>query len=171
MHSCNQCGKTFTRGDNLKRHEKLHCTDIAGYRGTESKNCRKRIKLDLDEQEPQEQHVMKNDQSGFKKEVIPNRIPTIDGDEFSGKKPKSRETLYKMMKILKIPDHRWESIATDILKQERERIRSKDLSNFIDENEDESDESGDEEDDTLNETEIEELCKRFNTQRTTRKRI
>ena len=27
MYSCNQCSKTFTRGDNLKRHVKFHCTD------------------------------------------------------------------------------------------------------------------------------------------------
>ena len=27
MYSCNQCSKTFTRSDNLKRHEKFHCTD------------------------------------------------------------------------------------------------------------------------------------------------
>ena len=27
MYSCNQCSKTVSRGDNLKRHEKFHCTD------------------------------------------------------------------------------------------------------------------------------------------------
>ena len=151
MHSCNQCGATFTRGDNLKRHEKLHYTDIHSYKSTEPKSYRKRIKLEADDQEPH---------SDSEKEAVPNQIPTFDGDEFSGKKPKSRETLYKMMKMLKIPEHRWENIATDILKEDRERVRSKDLSNFIDEDEDESGKSGDE-DAPMNESEIEELCKRF----------
>ena len=61
-----------------------------------------------------------------------------------------------MMKMLKIPEQKWEGIATDILKEDRERVRSKDLSNFIGS----EDESGDE-DESLNESEIEELNKRF----------
>ena len=39
-------------------------------------------------------------------------IPYFDGDEFDGKIPKSRETLNKMMKMLKIPKERWDRIAT-----------------------------------------------------------
>ena len=33
MYSCNQCSKTFTRNDNLKRHEKFHCTDKTARQG------------------------------------------------------------------------------------------------------------------------------------------
>ena len=39
-------------------------------------------------------------------------IPYFDGDEFSGKIPRSRETLYKIMKMLKIPEECWDFIAT-----------------------------------------------------------
>ena len=39
-------------------------------------------------------------------------IPYFDGDEFSGKIPRSRETLIKIMKMLKIPEERWACIAT-----------------------------------------------------------
>ena len=39
-------------------------------------------------------------------------IPYFDGDEFSGKIPTSRETLNKMMKMLKIPEECWDRIAT-----------------------------------------------------------
>ena len=34
MYSCNQCSKTFTRGDNLKRHGKFHCTDKTARNGS-----------------------------------------------------------------------------------------------------------------------------------------
>ena len=46
-------------------------------------------------------------------------IPHFDGDEFSGKKTKSRETLYKMMKMVKIPEECWDRIATDVLEKEQ----------------------------------------------------
>ena len=46
-------------------------------------------------------------------------IPYFDGDEFSGKITKSRETLNRMMKMLKIPEERWERIATGVLEEER----------------------------------------------------
>ena len=51
-----------------------------------------------------------------------NEIPSFDGAEFSGEKAKSRETLNRMMKMLKIPEQRWGSIATDILKQDGEQV-------------------------------------------------
>ena len=57
----------------------------------------------------------------FEKESTPSQTPTFDGAEFSGTKPKSRETLHRMMEMLKIPDHRRERIATEILKEDRER--------------------------------------------------
>ena len=51
-----------------------------------------------------------------------NEIPSFDGAEFSGEKAKSRETLNRMMEMLKIPEQRWGSIATDILKQDGEQV-------------------------------------------------
>ena len=158
MYSCNQCGRNFTRHDNLKRHTKLHCTDIYN-KDTESRNYCKRIKLDSDEQEPQNKYAMKN---YFEKESTPSQTPTFDGAEFSGTKPKSRETLHRMMEMLKIPDHRRERIATEILKEDRDRARTRtDLSNFI--NEDEIDESAGEGDVPLNESDLIELLKRYKT--------
>lgn len=39
MYSCNQCGKTFTTDDSLKRHTKLHYTGSCN-KDTESKSYR-----------------------------------------------------------------------------------------------------------------------------------
>ena len=39
-------------------------------------------------------------------------IHTFDGNEFIGKKPVPRKTLYKIMKMLKILEERWDRIAT-----------------------------------------------------------
>ena len=65
-----------------------------------------------------------------------------------------------MMEVLKIPDHRRERIATEILKEDRERARTRtDLSNFI--NEDEIDESEGKGDVPLNESDLIELLKRY----------
>ena len=46
-------------------------------------------------------------------------ISTFDRAEFCGDKPLSRQTLERMMKMLKVPKHRWNRIATDILKEEQ----------------------------------------------------
>ena len=61
-----------------------------------------------------------------------------------------------MMEMLKVPDHRWGCIATEILIEDRERTRSSNLSNSIDS----EDESGDE-DGPLTESELEEFTKNF----------
>ena len=63
-------------------------------------------------------------------------IPYFDGDEFSGKIPKSRETLNRMMKMLKIPEERWERIATGVLEEEQaKRDSSSSLSSSSEEEE------------------------------------
>ena len=46
-------------------------------------------------------------------------IPTFDGNEFIGKQPVPRKTLYKIMKMLKIPEERWNWIATAEEQDER----------------------------------------------------
>lgn len=193
---CNTCGEDFSRMDSLTRHRKRK---FACDTNKENGN-RKRINLGLDEQNemsPQELNVLKKEPIYSEIRDIPIEIPTFDGDEFSGKKSKSRDTLYRMMQMLKIPEHRWENIAADILTEDRNQTIKresntvqKDLSKFIDERESEdgdyTDESEDEdmrrlygdvkystsmnkikecntddEDGPLNESEIEELCKRF----------
>ena len=45
--------------------------------------------------------------------------PTIDGDEFCGNKSLTRQTIVRMMKLLKIPKQRWNRIATGILEEDQ----------------------------------------------------
>ena len=52
--------------------------------------------------------------------AIVTEIPTFDGTEFCSNKPKSCEIIYKMMKMLKIPEHRWENIVKELLEDENE---------------------------------------------------
>ena len=105
MYSCKECNTTFTRGDNLKRHEKLHCTTTSDYYATAVNNNQKNI--DLSGQEPLKQ----NRQSV--EEAISNEIPTFDGAEFNGEQPVPRETLLKMMEMVDIPEDRREHIARE----------------------------------------------------------
>ena len=79
-----------------------------------------------------------------------NEIPSFDGVEFSGKNPKSRETLYRMMKMLNIPDFKWESIATKMLKEDQERVKT---GNDLDSDDEDVEEP-------LTESELDELIKR-----------
>ena len=130
-HTCSACSREFTRNSNLIRHQKDRCKA-----------------LEKQKYSSYQQRVIENEQlSGSKKE----EIPTFDSDEFSGKKPKSRETIYKMMKTMKIPEHRWGKIAADIVKPHKEPV---DLSKFIDENDEEG---------SLTESEMEEFCEQFRT--------
>ena len=48
-----------------------------------------------------------------------DEIPTFDGAEFCSDKPLRRETLYKMMKMLKIPKRRWEHVASEELEYQQ----------------------------------------------------
>ena len=104
MPSCDYCSASFTRSDNLTRHKNHHCK--AGEEPRETKRRRfstvspvnKNLELDDD-------------------------IPTFDGDEFCGNKPLTRETLNKMMKMLKIPEYRWGRIAAaELLEAEKRRV-------------------------------------------------
>ena len=117
--ACQYCSKVM-RSDNLKNHVKIH-NRKRGF-SYESKDYGNQINMNSGKQESrqqQQQHVIENQQlSDSKKE----EIPTFDSDEFSSKKPKSRETIYKMMEMLNIPDHRKETICTKILKEDQERL-------------------------------------------------
>ena len=46
-------------------------------------------------------------------------MPTFDGDEFCGNKPLTRLNLNRIMKMMKIPENRWDRIATAELLEQR----------------------------------------------------
>ena len=48
-----------------------------------------------------------------------DEIPTFDGDEFCRDRPLTRETLNRMMKLLKIPEEKWDQIAKEELQAKR----------------------------------------------------
>ena len=48
--------------------------------------------------------------------------PTFDGAEFCGDKPLTRQTLNKMLKMLRVPEHRWNKIVDKEL-LERNTVR------------------------------------------------
>ena len=79
---CNICGEDFARHDILSRHMKRKYP--CGKNIPTTKNIPKKLSDD---------------------DVAPASadIPTFDGAEFSGEKPLSDETLFKMMEMLKIP--------------------------------------------------------------------
>ena len=99
MPSCEDCGLDFSREDSLRRHKNHHCK--AG------EIC-----------EPKLRRGITNTVTKLGNESFGDEIPTFDGDEFCGNKPKSLETLNKMMKLLKVPKHRWDKIGTSILNEE-----------------------------------------------------
>ena len=76
MHSCNQCGTTFTRGNNLTRHKKYRCK----YQPT----FLEVIATNICEKKP-------GDKRPHCDEII-----HFDSDEFEHGKPKSIETLNKL---------------------------------------------------------------------------
>ena len=143
---CNRCDESFARQGNLTRHKnrKNRCDSMLPVSRTDqaSERLERKRKISNDKSE----EIAENDDDG-------NEIPTFDGDEFSGKKPKSHETLYKMIDMLKIPDRRRESITTEMLQEERART-VKDL---------DSEDESDDEDGPLTESELQELIDSFRT--------
>ena len=50
--------------------------------------------------------------------------PTFDGDEFCGNKSLTRPTLNRIMKMMKIPEDRWDRIATaELLERRKTQMR------------------------------------------------
>ena len=94
MVRCDTCRKDFSRKDALTRHKKFSCDG--------SHKAEAKINVDC---------VANREESDSKPVVISPEtddnllqdIPTFDGAEFSGEKPKSEETLTKIMEMLKIP--------------------------------------------------------------------
>ena len=98
MPSCDDRGVSFSREDNLRRHKNHHCNSSEQL--TEEEPCgAKRRWISV------VSTVHKDPESDYD-------IPSFDGDEFCGNKSKSRETFNRMMKMLKLPKHRWDRIAT-----------------------------------------------------------
>ena len=102
MYSCYQCDASYTREDNLIRHKKYHCIQA-------SKDNSKNV---LTRRHHVERNRKLDDESASTISDYDDEIPTFDGAEFSGGKPLRRETIHKIMKMLKIPEHRWDRIST-----------------------------------------------------------
>ena len=104
---CAECDAVFTRSDNLKRHMNYHCNNLRISDTTKGSGW--------------------NIGSTGNRSVVRNGnveccgnlkcdIPTFDGSEFYKDKSLTRETLYKMMKHLGIPEKRWRKLAIAELK-------------------------------------------------------
>ena len=92
---CEKCNGSFARKDSLSRHhlQKYPCDGVKS-------------------EDIQIFSPMKSDR-------VPNKhfasIPCFDGNEFIEGKPKSKETLYKMMKMLRVPENNWDRIANEMM--------------------------------------------------------
>ena len=88
-HSCDRCGKHLSSYHSLWRHKK-------------------KCQVNNNNTSPSigEKRPLLNDDDD---------IATFDGDEFCGKKPKSRATIEKMMKLLKVPEYRCDKITAEML--------------------------------------------------------
>ena len=121
MFKCQRCGEDFARRDNLTRHKKrrydcgANTSTVGGGRNQVCKNIRlnRRNSDDSNDGDFYSRNSTTEDDDD---------IPYFDGDEFcDNNKPKTLETLNKMMKMLKIPEHRWSRIASGILEEDRAR--------------------------------------------------
>ena len=97
-HVCSSCNNSFATRKSLWNHKQ---------------RCRS---LQYDEQKENDQILGGIDSADKSKNTkVQNltnenddEIPTFDGNEFTRKKPVSRETLYQIMKMLKIPIECWD---------------------------------------------------------------
>ena len=122
MFKCQRCGEDFARKDNLTRHKKrrYHCGVYTSSDGGGGGNhVSKSIRLNRQNSDDFGEDNIDLHHSQNSAAEDDEDIPYFDGDEFCDNKPKTRETLNRMMKMLKIPEHRWNRIATDILKEEQ----------------------------------------------------
>ena len=109
MVRCDTCGEDFSRNDALTRHKKYSCNDS---HKTESK--RKNVDFDANSRSVT---ILPHDN-------MSQDIPTFDGAEFSGVKPKSEETC-KIMEMLKIPQEKRASILKEEKKLDELKAPSK----------------------------------------------
>ena len=90
MVRCDACGVNFSRNDALTRHKKYSC-NIS--RKTEAK----RNYVENPDIRDSKSGILPHDN------MSPKGIPTFDGGEFLGEKPKSDETISKIMEMLEVP--------------------------------------------------------------------
>ena len=110
MFRCDRCGEDFARIDSLSRHRnrRYRCRP----EGSDTPaNEEKKLKFEANQEK---RYAVKTSDKD-----LDDDIPEFDGAEFCDDKPLKRETLYKMMKMLKIPEHRWERIASKELEYRR----------------------------------------------------
>ena len=100
---CGKCCKTYSSRQSLYNHRK-YCAASLARKISEKAKVRRKLFID-----------------SFKNDYDQSDIPTFDGAEFIGKKPKSDETLQNLMKLLRIPH---EYRARDI-KEEKEYDRKR----------------------------------------------
>ena len=81
MTSCEDCGISFSREDNLRGHKNHHCKAGEKYKACKPK--RRQFSRFNEDSDSEDEMSLSGD-----------KIPTFDGDEFCGNKPQSRETLY-----------------------------------------------------------------------------
>ena len=101
MFRCDRCGEDFARIDNLTRHinRRYRCRPKDQEDSETPVNEEKKLKFETNEEKRLRYTVKTPD----KDTSSDNDIPEFDGAEFCGDKPLRRETLYKMMKMLRIP--------------------------------------------------------------------
>ena len=111
MLRCDRCGEDFARMDNLTRHinRRYRCRPEDQEDSGIPANEEKKLKFEANE-EKRSRYAVKTPDKG-----PDDDIPEFDVAEFCGDKPLRRETLYKMMKMLKIPEHRWDHIVSEEL--------------------------------------------------------
>ena len=121
MVCCNVCGEDFSRTDSLTRHRKRkYPCDRKNHPTIYQSDSSASNESRLDNSTTG--NVISQDVTARRKD-----IPTFDGSEFSGEKPTSRKTLFKIMEMLNIPEQRRERIAKDIEEEEEENESGKKL--------------------------------------------
>ena len=121
MASCDSCGVTFTRLDNLKRHQKSTCKLSSAVGSLPSHH----LVGNFSENDRNENiSCSENDNDYVKKTVT---LPTFDGEEFIGKKPLSHETLIKILDMLNVAEGKREQIIKEELEMNREMMKSRKL--------------------------------------------
>ena len=113
MLRCNVCNEIFSRTDALTRHRKRRYPCGENPQSDEDSNTERSHQRRDDSLRGTFKNVDNNNLLQNEESITKKEIPEFDGNEFGGDKPLPRETLFKMMDMLNIPEHRRERIAKD----------------------------------------------------------